>query len=96
MKREGELRLYFKATKMTEMNVYIYGGKDRFSATEKIIDNNDMVTPNQEYSILYTKGMLIVAFPNKDKDTEFEFKFWVAPWTKPEVPPWWEFEGATG
>lgn len=81
---------------MDEMNVYIYGGKDRFSATEKIVDHNDQVTPNKEYSIPYTKGMLVIAFPNKDKDTELEFKYWIGPYVKPTPPAWWEFEGAQG
>jgi len=40
--------------------------------------------------------MLVVAFPNKDKDTEFEFKYWVGSWQKPSSPPWWEFEGDEG
>ena len=48
------------------MNVYIYGGKSRDNATEKIIDFNDQIQLNKEYSIDYNMGMIIVAFPNKD------------------------------
>ena len=26
--------------------------------------------------------MLLIAYPNKDQETEFEFKYWVAPYDK--------------
>lgn len=35
-----DLRLKVKILKSTEMNVYLYGGKDRFTATNSIIKEN--------------------------------------------------------
>ena len=67
----------------------VEGAFDGNERVEKIVENNDMVTPNKEYSIPYTKGMLVIAFPNKDKDTELEFKYWIAPYTAPPAPAWW-------
>ena len=37
---EGSARIYIQVLKATDMNVFIYGGKSRFSATESIIPNN--------------------------------------------------------
>ena len=37
----GEIILKVNITKMTEMNVYIYGGKNRSLALESIIDKNE-------------------------------------------------------
>ena len=53
------------------MNVYVYGGKDRFNATKKIVEYNDQIEENKEYSIEYNQGMLIVAFPNQNQVTNF-------------------------
>jgi len=53
------------------MNVYIYGGKDRNSATESIVINNEQPMLNMEYSVDMDNGILVIAYPNKDqKNTE--------------------------
>jgi hypothetical protein len=39
---------------------------------------------------------LIVAYPNRDKDTEFSFTYWIAAYKEPVIEPWYEFEGAQG
>lgn len=36
----GKVSLNFKLTKKTEMNVFIYGGKSRDTATESIVEEN--------------------------------------------------------
>jgi len=67
----GEVSLYIKFLKKTEMNVYIYGGKDRFSATENIIEENSQPMINVPYKVDIDTGILVIAYPNKDeKDTE--------------------------
>jgi hypothetical protein len=62
-------------TKATEMNVYLYGGKDRFSATLPVVQNNEPLTVGQTYKIDSDIGFLLVAYPNLDSDTEFEFTY---------------------
>jgi hypothetical protein len=39
---------------------------------------------------------LVVAYPEKDKDTELAFNYWIAPYKEPIVTPWYEFEGEQG
>ena len=60
------------------MNVYLYGGKDRFSANIPIINNNEPVKIGSNYTISTDTGMLLIAYPNNNVKTDFEFKFWVA------------------
>ena len=60
------------------MNVYIYGGKSRQSATEVIVGDNLQPSIDSTYKIPASKGLLIVAYPNQDKiDTELSFNYWV-------------------
>jgi len=46
------------------MNVYLYGGKDRYSATEEIVRDNEAVSVGRTYSTDYTNGFLLVAYPD--------------------------------
>merc|ERR1712146_832486 len=82
--------------KKTEMNVYIYEGKSRDTATESIVEDNKQPDLNKIYSVDVDAGIMIVAYPNKDKDTELAFNYWVAPYKEPIVTPWYEFEGEQG
>ena len=45
------------------MNVFVYEGKDRLSAT-KAVNGNDLVEEGKKYTVNFTKGMLLVAYPN--------------------------------
>ena len=47
------------------MNVYIYGGLSRFEAKTSIIRDNAQPELSKVYSIKYTKGLLVVAYPIK-------------------------------
>lgn len=78
------------------MNVYAYGGKSRDTATEQLVENNGQVELNKIYSVDVDSGALIIAYPNKDKETEFAFNYWIAPYKEPIVTPWYEFEGEQG
>jgi len=49
------------------MNVYIYGGKDRFSATESIVVNNSQPIVNKSYKVDMDTGVLVIAYPNKNQ-----------------------------
>ena len=48
------------------MNVFIYGGKDRFTATKKIVPENRNPTKDEIYAFDYREGIVVVAFPKKD------------------------------
>jgi len=37
-----------------------------------------MPTIGKTYMVDYMSGFLIVAYPNKDVDTDFQFKYWFA------------------
>jgi hypothetical protein len=57
------------------MNVYLYGGSSRFSANLPVVENNEPVSVGQTYQIDSGTGFLLVAYPNTDVDTEFEFTY---------------------
>ena len=40
--------------------------------------------------------VMIVAYPNYNKDTEFSFNYWIAPYKEPYIDPWYEFAGPVG
>lgn len=63
---------------MDNINVYVYGGKNKDEATLMVVQGNEMPQVGQLYTIDSTNGngFLIVAFPNKDVDTNFEIEFW--------------------
>ena len=81
------------------MNVYIYKGKDRFTATESLTPGNKPVSLNQNYTVAVDSGILVVAYPNKDVKTNFEFKYWVAGFTEytwQDMVLNWDFKGDFG
>ena len=55
------------------MNVYIYGGLNRFEATINVIPNNVQAYAGENYYINYNIGMVIIAYPNEGVETDFEF-----------------------
>ena len=57
------------------MNVYLYGGPSRYQATQSVTENNIPIELDQTYTIDYRIGFLVVAYPNKDRVTNFEFKY---------------------
>ena len=73
-----QLILYLKVVAMDNMNVYIYGGKDRDNANIMVVPENAMPTIGELYTLDATdgNGFLIVAFPNQDQDTTFEIEYW--------------------
>ena len=75
------------------MNVYLLGGKDRDSATNKIVKDNEKVELEETYVFDYKEGIMVVAYPNKDKSTDFEFEYWVAAY---EEPGFFSFSGENG
>lgn len=93
----GAPKLFFKLTKKTEMNVYLYGGTSRNNATERVVDGNGQAELNKEYELSLDSGLFIVAFPNLDKETtELAFNYWVEAKKVPKLVPWHQFEGEQG
>ena len=93
---DGKLIMYIKFTKKTEMNVYMYKGKAQHQAKEPIVEENKQINENEVYELDVEDHIVIIAFPNKDKDTEFSFNYWIAPYKEPYVDPWYEFAGPVG
>ena len=48
------------------MNVHLFGGKDRFSANETIVPDNEEPEEGEIYAFDYKKGLLVIAVPDKD------------------------------
>ena len=73
------------------MNVFIYGGLSRFEAKTSIIRGNVQPELNKVYSIEYAKGMLVIAFPNKQDDADVDmptalgFEYWIHPFSEEEI-----------
>ena len=67
------------------MNVYLYGGSDRFNAITPITDQNEQVVLDQEYTVDADVGFLLIAYPDEDAETEFEFTFNIGSYATP--PP---------
>lgn len=73
----SNLKIVLNLSKLKNMNVFVYGGKDRYSAT-KPINGNQQLIAGRNYTVPVSEGMLLVAYPNKDSETEFEFDYFVA------------------
>ena len=59
------------------MNVHLYGGADRFGAFKAMVIDNLPAKIDVTYGWAKEEGVMVVAFPNKDVDTEFEFEYWI-------------------
>jgi len=80
------------------MNVYLWGGKDRESATKWLVKNNQKAKVMYNYTYDAAEGIMMVAYPDKDKVGVFEFNYWVAPFHESWVVRLyeWNFEGDYG
>jgi len=68
-------RIFVQFYKKSNMNVFIYSGPNRFEALTSITDRNSQIDLNKNYTVDITEGFLIVAYPEKDSETEFEFHY---------------------
>ena len=57
------------------MNVYLYAGRDRFSAWTQVVPDNEAATVDEPYYVAYDVGMLLVAYPNLEQTTNLEFTY---------------------
>merc|ERR1719498_598489 len=88
--QEEGVSILVKISKATEMNVYLWGGKKDDSLI-KITDDNEQAEAEETYAVDYKKGMLIVAYPNEGKESEFEFSYKIAGYTA--TKELWEIVG---
>ena len=77
-------QLKFVLRKNVEMNVYIYEGNSRENAKKSLVESNEQPIIDQEYVVAPDSGILVVAFPNEEKETDLAFDYWVE---IPEPPP---------
>lgn len=77
-KNNLNLKLILTISKLKNMNVFVYQGQNRNTAVVPI-NNNQQLQPGTNYTVGYTKGMLLVAYPMKNVETEFEFSYVVEP-----------------
>lgn len=61
--------------KADQMNIYLYGGADRFGAFKAMVINNQPAKVDVTYGWAKESGVMVVAFPNKDVDTALEFEY---------------------
>lgn len=71
--------IQFSVLDATEMNVFIYGGNSKTNASIPLIKGNAQVQVGQTYTIDATDGILVVAYPNKEKSTRLEFVYQLVP-----------------
>lgn len=46
------------------MNIYAYGGKSRFSATDMVVNDNKALKEGDKLSVVASSGILLIAYPN--------------------------------
>ena len=61
--------LYISFASTDGLNVYIYEGDGRDTATTSIIEGNAQVETYTYYSVPYNSNILIVAYPDEGNDT---------------------------
>ena len=60
------------------VNIHIYKGLDRNSATTPLIRNNLHPNLNENYSVPLDSGILIIAIPAANTyDTDLKFEYWI-------------------
>ena len=72
------LRIYLKVIKSRNINVYIYGGRNRFHAAIPITRDNELAKVGANYTTGLDTGYLVVAYPEEGVETELEIEYWVA------------------
>ena len=80
------------------MNVYLWGGRDRESATKWLVKGNRKAQAMYNYTYDASEGILMVAYPDKDRIGEFEFNYWIGAFHESWVVRLyeWNFEGDYG
>ena len=77
-------KLHFWINLSTNMNVYVYEGKTRLTATKSLVENNRQASASVNFEVGLDSGLLVIAYPQKDLATRFEFNYWVG---TSKIPP---------
>lgn len=80
------IELQVKVTKADGLNVYLYGGKSRFSSLIPVIDDNQPVEVGEAYTIDMSTGFFLVAYPTDGSATDFEFSYGLVGYHLPPPP----------
>ena len=59
------------------MNVYLYEGKDREDMGDNLEKYDGTMKVDKLYTVDPRDGMVLIAYPNKNKVTEFEFEYYL-------------------
>ena len=66
-----------KFTNITNLIVHVYEGDSRNTAINSITEFNEEPTVDDMYRVKWNSGMLLVAVPLKDSQTNMEFTYWI-------------------
>lgn len=107
-----EVRIFFTLTLRQRVNVYIYGGNSRQTATKSIVQNNTQPELMVEYSVPYSQGILVTVFAdpqnyieNANAGTLLSFDYRLGAYSPDSGKNWfqnlttsefWEFEEPNG
>jgi hypothetical protein len=69
--------MYITFANTDGLNVYIYEGDGRDTATTSIIDGNAQVETDTYYSVAYNSSILVIAYPDEGNDTNLAFSYWI-------------------
>jgi len=69
--------MYITFASKDGLNVYIYEGDARDTATTSIIDGNAQVETDTYYSVAYNSSILVITYPDEGNDTRLEFSYWI-------------------
>lgn len=93
---DGKLFFNVKFTKAKEINLYMYKGDSRRRMKQSVIEENKQAEVDKVYQFSIEEKILLIAFPNLNKDTEFSFNYWISAYKEPVKDEWYEFAGTTG
>ena len=67
-------RVFLRFNKLTNMNVSLFGVADRSAEQEFISEVDSSI--RFDFSYHAEKGIMVVAYPSEDQETELEFEYW--------------------
>ena len=69
--------MMLKFNNLTNLVVRVYEGTTRDNALNPIVEFNGQPTDEYEYRVKWNSGLLVVAVPEANVDTDFEFAYWI-------------------
>ena len=69
--------MVFRLNNNENLNVFIYEGIERANSSKMLVEDNRQAAIGVNYSVPIESGILVIAFPDKDKSTSFEFEYFI-------------------